>query len=82
MDKPHVAALNRAVEIAGGTQAALAARMREYGLTTASQQLISYWINNEVLLDTEWWPGIEFATGGEVTRKDLRPDIFSREDAA
>jgi DNA-binding transcriptional regulator YdaS (Cro superfamily) len=81
MDKPHVAALKRAIEIAG-TQSALAARMRESGLTTASQQHVSYWIKNEVFIDPEWWTGIEFATDGKVTRKDIRPDVFSSEHAA
>lgn len=77
MEKNHVAALRRAIEAAGGTQAKLAKRMQEFGKTTASQQLISYWLTNESLIDAEWWAAIEFAANGVVTRQDLRPDVFA-----
>jgi len=82
MEKNHVIALKRAIEISGGSQAKLAAKLREFGRTKASQQLVSYWLNNEVFIDPDWWAAIEFATGDLVTRSDLRPDVFSREHAA
>ena len=82
MEKRHVAALKRAIEIAGGSQAALAAKMREVGHPSVTQQTISYWLANETLLETEWWPFIEKATDEIVTRRDLRPDVFPRNNAA
>lgn len=75
MEKPHVAALRRAIGIAG-SQAALAARIRKFlGRSTFSQQTVSYWVSNETLLDPEWWAAIEYATDRQVTRDDLRPDV-------
>jgi len=82
MKKDHVAALKRAIEIAGGSQAALAARLREAGHPSVTQQTVSYWLANKTLLETDWWPYFERATGGAVTRRDLRPDVFSRDHAA
>jgi DNA-binding transcriptional regulator YdaS (Cro superfamily) len=81
MEKDHVTALLRAVK-AAGTQSKLAAKMRESGCTTASQQLISYWLTSKTLIGAEWWAAIEFATDGAVTRSDLRPDVFPRNHAA
>lgn len=81
----HVAALLKAIEKTGGSQRALAAKMRESGIEAAravSQQTISYWLNNETLIDPEWWPAIEIATGRTVTRKQLRPDVFANGHAA
>ena len=75
MDKAHVAALLRAVDLAG-SQTALATLLRDAGHPTVSQQTVSYWITNEVLLDPEWWPLFERATSNAVTRNDLRPDVF------
>lgn len=45
-----------------------------------SQQLVSYWMRNEKELPAEWVIPTEKATG--VSRHDLRPDIYPREDAA
>lgn len=58
--------------------------MREYGgrASKASQALIWLWLNNGTLVDAEWWPSIEFATSGAVTRRDLRPDVFAPSHAA
>lgn len=88
--KDHVVALQRAVDIAGN-QVALAAKLREYfrlnpttnrKVATVSQQTISYWLRSGALLDAIWWPAFEFATDSGVTRRDLRPDVFSRDHAA
>jgi DNA-binding transcriptional regulator YdaS (Cro superfamily) len=81
MEKDHVAALKRAIDSAG-SQRKLAERMRAFGRDTASQQLISYWLNNEAFIDAEWWPAIEAATDNLVTRRDLRPDVFTRSHVA
>jgi DNA-binding transcriptional regulator YdaS (Cro superfamily) len=77
MEKSHVIALRRAIEVAGGTQAKLAARMRKVGHRTVTQQTISHWLANETLLEAVWWPFIEKATNNAVTRYHLRPDLFA-----
>jgi DNA-binding transcriptional regulator YdaS (Cro superfamily) len=64
---PQTAALQRAIELAGGTQAALAARL---GFT---QQAVSEWVaagrvsRHGAML-------IEAATG--IPRQELRPDLY------
>lgn len=74
--KQHVTALRRAVAIAGG-QAQLAEAIAAYlRRPTVKQQTISYWLRSETRVDAEWWSAIEHATGGKVTREDLRPDVF------
>ena len=80
MEPQHVSALRRAIETAGG-QAQLAKRMRDHfssrGIDSSiKQQTVSYWLRNESLIDGYWWPAIEDATDGTVTRNDLRPDVF------
>lgn len=74
--KPHVAALEKAIAIAG-SQIKLAAGIAEFlNRPTVSQQTISYWVRSGILLDAEWWPAIEHVTNMEVTRNHLRPDVF------
>jgi DNA-binding transcriptional regulator YdaS (Cro superfamily) len=85
MEQQHVSALRRAVEIAG-SQGQLAKRMRAYftsrGIDSAiSQQTISYWLQSATLIDAMYWPAIEDATDGRVTRYDLRPDVFGERPA-
>jgi len=78
MDKPHVTALRRAIEIAG-SQSALAARLsRAMNRPTLKQQTVSKWLRNETLIEAEYWPAFESATHRQVTRSDLRPDVFAR----
>jgi DNA-binding transcriptional regulator YdaS (Cro superfamily) len=62
-------ALSRAVELVGG-QSALA---RSVGV---SQATVWYWLNKMPHAPAEFVVAIEAATGGEVTRGELRPDIF------
>lgn len=63
-------ALNRAIELAGG-QKPLADAIG----TTQSQ--VWYWLNRSKRgVPGEFAPLIEVATRGEVSRHDLRPDIF------
>ncbi|HJY40276.1 MAG TPA: YdaS family helix-turn-helix protein [Steroidobacteraceae bacterium] len=50
--------------------------------SSVRQQTVSYWLRNESLIDGFWWPAIEHATRGTVTRADLRPDVFSERLAA
>jgi DNA-binding transcriptional regulator YdaS (Cro superfamily) len=82
MDKPHVAALKRAIEIAG-SQAALADGLGRFmSRPTLSQQTVSKWVREEVLIAAEYWPAFEHVTGHQVTRSDLRPDVFGCGQAA
>lgn len=66
--RPH---LERAVKLAG-SQRALA---KKAGL---SQQGISWLLNGAVQISAEAALSIEAATGGQITREMLRPDIFER----
>lgn len=68
--------LGRACEKVGG-QKALADRI---GVT---QSMVWYWLEKAKKgVPAEYVQAIEAATKGEVTRHDLRPDIFPRVDAA
>lgn len=69
-------AIERAVKHVG-SQRALAEGIRRFMKSrTFSQQTVSYWIKNDVAVEAEYWPAIEHVTEGEVTRSDLRPDVF------
>lgn len=81
MDKP-TDAISRAIAIAGSSQAKLAAAITAAG-KKCTQQTVSYWVNElDGVVPPEWGPFIEAATGGGVTRHDLRPDIFGPAPAA
>lgn len=77
----HVAALQKAIEIAG-SQALLAQGIRQFLRdslgkdSTISQQTVSYWLRAEILLPAEYWPAIEHVTDNAVDRAQLRPDVF------
>lgn len=62
-------ALTRAVEICGG-QSALA---RAVGVKQAH---VWNWLNVSKRVPADHVPAIEKATGGKVTRRDLRPDLW------
>lgn len=63
-------ALSRAIELAGG-QKPLA------DLVGTTQSQIWYWLSRSKRgVPGEFAPKIEDATKGQVTRHDLRPDIF------
>ena len=65
--------LEKAVEIVGG-QSALA---RACGV---KQGHVWYWLNEADQVPAEHVLKIEEATGGKVSRHDLRPDIYPRGD--
>lgn len=69
----HQEALKRAIELCGGAQKALAARM---GM---SQQAVSHALRAKQV-SLEFALAVERATGRKVTREELRPDAFG--DAA
>ena len=59
--------LTRVIECLGGGQPALAE------LLNVSQPAVSQWRKRGTLLKAEYCSAIERATGGQVTRQDLRP---------
>lgn len=67
-------ALKRAVEIAGG-QTALAKALG------VQQAHVWNWLNRDKVLPGEYAIPIERATGGQVTRQELRPDLYPDEAA-
>jgi hypothetical protein len=71
----HIRALERAIKRAGGSQAKLADRLKKHR-PTASQQLVSYWMLNDVRIDAEWWPAFEAEELS--TREELRPELFQQ----
>jgi DNA-binding transcriptional regulator YdaS (Cro superfamily) len=68
-----ITALERAVE-AAGSQSKFAAAVG------TSQQLVSYWLTNRKALPAEFVLPAEAALG--ISRHDLRPDIYPKEQAA
>lgn len=72
----HVSHIKRAIEICGGSQQALADAA---GLT---QPGVHWLLKGEGKVKPETALAIEAATGGKVTRHDLRPDLYPRESAA
>jgi DNA-binding transcriptional regulator YdaS (Cro superfamily) len=69
MDKSETLALRRAVEQMGG-QSALA---RVCGV---KQGHVWHWLNKSLRVPAEHVLAVESATGGAVSRQELRPDIF------
>lgn len=67
--------LEKAINLANG-QSELA---RKCGI---SQQKISYWLRKAKRVPAEHVISIERATGGRVTRHELRPDIYPQEEHA
>lgn len=73
---PMKNALQRAVEITGG-QSALA---RAIGVKQAH---VWYWLNRmQGKVTAEHVLAIESATGGQVTRSELRPDLYPPDEEA
>lgn len=66
---PMLEALERAISIAGG-QSELARRIK------AKQQTVHYWVSTAGKAPAEYVRAIEAAVDGQVTRYELRPDVF------
>jgi DNA-binding transcriptional regulator YdaS (Cro superfamily) len=65
----NLSALARAIEIAGG-QTALARAIE------CKQAHVWNWLNRDKCVPAEKCRAIEAATNGQVTRYELRPDVF------
>lgn len=63
------------------TQADFAAFLTTAG-SPATQGLVSQWERGEVVITAERAVEIERATGGQVSRNDLRPDLWPNGAAA
>lgn len=68
-------ALSTAISVVGG-QSALARALE------VSQPNVWYWLHKAKAVPAEHVLAIERATGGKVTRHDLRPDLYPEEAAA
>jgi len=70
-------ALHKAIQVAGGTQTALAKKMSEHGKKVYQCHIWNL-LNRDKNIKGELAVQIEHATNGQVTRQDLRPDIFGQ----
>lgn len=70
-------ALQKTVELAGG-QSELARRIGG----RVKQQHVHYWLTVMEKISHEHVLAAEAAVGGRVSRHDLRPDMYPREQAA
>lgn len=73
MASHKISPLQHAKEILG-TEAALAKAVG------ASQPYINYRLKRGKRVPAEWCIPIELATGGRITRHDLRPDLYPKEE--
>jgi DNA-binding transcriptional regulator YdaS (Cro superfamily) len=64
-----------AIALCGG-QAALARLLTRAAGKTVSQQRIWNAAHRDQSIPAEWCVAIEKATGGKVSRQDLRPDLY------
>ncbi len=71
-------ALETAVDIAG-TQKELARRITEHHGREITQPYISRWMNDTKRVPAEYVLAVEKAVQGQVTRHQLRPDLYPKE---
>lgn len=69
--------LRRAIEICGG-QSHLAARIGG----KVKQAHVWYWLRRSERVPAEYVIAVERATEGAVSRHDLRPDLYPRDETA
>lgn len=73
-------ALQRAVDLAGG-QTPLAEKLSELMDRPIRQAHVWNWLHRDRRIPGEVCIPIERATGGRVTRSELRPDLYPQEHA-
>ena len=66
----NVPALERAIEVCSNKRSILARRLN------VSWQTIELWLHEKSCITAERAMCIEYVTGGAVTRRDLRPDLW------
>lgn len=74
-------ALNRAIE-AVGSQKALAERVSQFSDEPLGQSAISNWIQRQRRVPAERVIAVERAVDGAVSRHELRPDLYPRDERA
>jgi DNA-binding transcriptional regulator YdaS (Cro superfamily) len=74
------AALEQAIVIAGG-QTALAEKLSDLTGKKVGQSMISMWLYRG-RVPPEWVILVETAVNGKVTRCDIRPDLYPRDEVA
>lgn len=67
--------------VSGGKQAQFAKKLCQYSKYKVTQQSVSWWLNRSHQCGDKWAIPIELACKGEVTRHQLRPDIFTTESS-
>ncbi len=67
--------LKRAIELFG-SQKKLAEELTKRGVAVGQGQ-ISNWLNRDKFVPAQACPHIECLTNGQVTREQLRPDVFA-----
>jgi DNA-binding transcriptional regulator YdaS (Cro superfamily) len=85
--EPQEKALHRAIDVVGGHNA-LVRKIRGLPLERARRDTskfrgghVSYW-KKHGRVTAEWVIAVEQATGGQVSRFELRPDIYPTEQIA
>jgi DNA-binding transcriptional regulator YdaS (Cro superfamily) len=77
----QLTALERAIELTGGSQARFAMALSFHVGRRVPQQTVSNWlVRSAGRVPAEFCLAIELATSGQVVRSDLRPDIFMEEN--
>jgi DNA-binding transcriptional regulator YdaS (Cro superfamily) len=76
MDASGMEALLRAKRILGGTEQALADAVNR------KQPTVHQVLKRGGQVPAEWCLPIERATGGQITRHELRPDLYPQDEAA
>jgi DNA-binding transcriptional regulator YdaS (Cro superfamily) len=71
----ELTSLQRAVDLSGG-QAGLAKRLSERKGLGIKQGHVWYWLNKSKRVPAEYAVPVEEITDGQVSRYDLRPDVF------
>lgn len=75
MSTTGIAALRRAKEILG-TEVAVAK------IVGVDQPTVNYALRKRKAVPAEWCLKLEEATGGKITRHDLRPDLYPEDERA
>lgn len=48
----------------------------------ANQGQVSMWLSKKIRMTPDWVLKVERVTGGELSRYELRPDVYPRDNAA
>lgn len=74
--------IQRACDIAGGQSALARLLINPRTKKPLTPQAVQYWCRDDNVVPAEWVLPIEAATENQVTRYELRPDLYPRTAAA